>query len=203
MASSDLTSGADSVRSYTPEENRQLTENLLVLVREVHARRLVELPPSIDLLRWLHAQLFEGVRSHAGRIRGPGFGQEYLAFGPNRSSHRDNVQRELEEVFRSVLRELAELRANPTRADYERAGIWLGVRVHAEIIRIHPFEDGNGRSSRLMMSHVLVALDLLPIPIEACKDEYNKALNVYFARSDGAPLLDLFLRLYPIGAASV
>ena len=70
--------------------------------------------------------------------------------------------------------------------------------THAEVIRIHPFEDGNGRSSRLMMSHILIGLGMSPIPVEAAKDEYNEALNVYFASSNQMPLLDLFLRLYPV-----
>lgn len=52
------------------------------------------------------------------------------------------------------------------------------------------------------MSHILIALGLLPIPIEACKDEYNKTLNLYFERRERQPLLDLFLRLYPwVGGA--
>lgn len=129
---------------------------------------------------------------------GPGFGQEHLAFGPNRSSHRNDVDRELREAFEKCRKDLNALLDDHLAPDYERRSIWLAVWMHAEVIRIHPFEDGNGRSSRLMMSHLLIALGMSPIPVEAAKDEYNVALNVYFATSNQMPLLDLFLRLYPL-----
>jgi Fic family protein len=43
--------------------------------------------------------------------------------------------------------------------------------VHADIIKVHPFEDGNGRTSRLVASWILVELGLRPIPVEAVKQE--------------------------------
>lgn len=33
----------------------------------------------------------------------------------------------------------------------------LGIAVHAEVVRIHPFTDGNGRTTRLLADLVLVA----------------------------------------------
>ena len=76
--------------------------------------------------------------------------------------------------------------------------MWTAAWAHAEIIRIHPFEDGNGRSSRLVMTHVLVSLGLRPIPVDACKQEYNDALNAYFRTGELQTLVDLLLRLYPL-----
>jgi fido (protein-threonine AMPylation protein) len=198
VGSSELTSGADSVRSYTPEENRRLSDNLLAITQRLHAGELVDRPPSTDVLLSFHAHLFQGVRDHAGRHRDRGFGQEHVTFGPNRSIHRNEVSRQLRETFDRASRDLRALLDEPGAADYEKRGIWLAVWTHAEVIRVHPFEDGNGRTSRLMMSHILIALGLLPIPVEACKDEYNLALNIYFETKDGGTLLDLFLRLYPL-----
>jgi len=198
VGTSDLTSPADSVRTYSLEENRKLTQNLLAITTRVHAREFADSPPTRELLRHFHASLFEGVRDHAGRVRGPGFGQEHLLFGPNRSCHRRDVERELEQVFRRAAAVFHELVADRDASNFEERAIWLAVETHAEVIRIHPFEDGNGRSSRLLMGQILVALGLRSIPVEACKQEYNHALNLYFERKTREPLLSLFLRLYPV-----
>ena len=52
--------------------------------------------------------------------------------------------------------------------------------VHAEFVRIHPFSDGNGRISRLMMNYALMSDGWLPISI-AKEDRlsYFEALEAY------------------------
>ena len=72
------------------------------------------------------------------------------------------------------------------------------MKLHADIVRIHPFEDGNGRTSRLCLAHVLVQCGLEIIPIEAVRQEYTEALNHYYNERDLEPLVDLYIRLYPI-----
>ena len=200
MDSSGL-NGPDSVRSYTPEENERLTSNLHAVSARVHGRSL-DARPGTALLQFFHAQLFAEVRDHAGRCRNSSFGTEHLTFGPNRSVHRSAVPQKLRDTFEKCRRELRVLTDAQQAEDYEERAIWLAVWTHAEIIRIHPFEDGNGRSSRLMMSHLLIETGLRPIPIEACKQEYNDALNRYFATCERGLLLDLFLRLYPLEEAT-
>ena len=64
-------------------------------------------------------------------------------------------------------------------------------------MRVHPFEDGNGRASRLCLAHVLVQCGLHVIPIEAVRQEYTEALNHYYDTHDIGPLVDLYIRLYP------
>ena len=52
--------------------------------------------------------------------------------------------------------------------------------VHAEFVRIHPFSDGNGRVSRMMMNYQLMSDGWLPISI-AKEDRlsYFEALEAY------------------------
>lgn len=50
-------------------------------------------------------------------------------------------------------------------------------------------------ASRLLMNAVLVGLGLLPIVVEAVKQEYNEALNHYFRSRDLQILVDLMLQL--------
>jgi Fic family protein len=67
--------------------------------------------------------------------------------------------------------------------------------VHAEAIRIHPFEDGNGRSTRALLNWILVRLGLRPIAFDIVKQEYLACLNHYYSTGDIQPLIDLCIRL--------
>ena len=62
------------------------------------------------------------------------------------------------------------------------------VWTHAEFVRIHPFADGNGRASRLLMNFQLMAAEYLPIsfPVE-CRLAYFEALEAYACDGDLAP----------------
>lgn len=58
--------------------------------------------------------------------------------------------------------------------------IELAAWTHVEFVRIHPFQDGNGRISRLIMNYQLMSYGFLPISIakENRLDYYN-ALDKY------------------------
>lgn len=52
--------------------------------------------------------------------------------------------------------------------------------IHAEFVAIHPFTDGNGRTSRMLMNYVLMESGYLPINIKSeNKEEYYNSLNEY------------------------
>ena len=50
------------------------------------------------------------------------------------------------------------------------------AELHQWFIRIHPFDDGNGRVARLLMAYVLVRLDFLPMVLNN-REEYIKAIQ--------------------------
>lgn len=57
--------------------------------------------------------------------------------------------------------------------------------THAEFVRVHPFVDGNGRTSRLIMNYQLMANGLLPISIKKeSRLEYFNALEAYAVKND-------------------
>lgn len=184
----------DHVRTYTAAENERLALQLRSITADCHAGKLW--PVSVDGLRSMHRRLFDGVRDHAGRFRTRAFGDEHLTFGPNRSAHRDRVLAEVQEVFQKLDRSIQSFIANADAPDYERKAVHVAVWTHAEIVRIHPFLDGNGRTSRLLMNTVLVGLGISPIAVEAVKQEYNEALNHYFRSGDLQVLVDLMLQLF-------
>lgn len=186
----------DPSRVYTTDEQRRLTTQLLALVRTIHDGSEVSRACTLDLLCEYHRRLFDGVRDHAGLIRRAGFGSDTLTYGPNRSPTKEEVPNLMLDCFRQISRSLQSFDAHPDAEDHERNAIHLAVWAHAEVVRIHPFEDGNGRTARLLMNWLLVRLGLRPISVEVVKEEYRDCLNHFYRTRDIDPLLDLMIRLY-------
>jgi Fic family protein len=184
----------DVVRTYTADEERRLTENLQAVTTAVDCGAFSNSPFSLEVLCDLHRAIFADVRDgHAGRHRRPGFGSEWLSFGPHRSSHRDRVVPEMTTLFANLSAWIKSFDENPQELGYEEKALHVAVYSHAQMIRTHPFEDGNGRSGRLLMGAILVRLGMRQIPVEACKQEYIAALNHYYQTGEIQPLIDLFL----------
>lgn len=74
--------------------------------------------------------------------------------------------------------------------------IELAAWTHAEFVRIHPFIDGNGITSRLLMNYQLLIHGYLPISIakENRLDYYN-ALEQYAVNGNLEPFADFVAQL--------
>ena len=69
--------------------------------------------------------------------------------------------------------------------------IELAAWTHAEFVRIHPFIDGNGRTSRLLMNYQLMSRGFLPISVDKEKRlDYYNALEKYAVKKDLQPFID-------------
>ncbi|MBN2738019.1 MAG: Fic family protein [Spirochaetales bacterium] len=70
------------------------------------------------------------------------------------------------------------------------------VRVHADFIRIHPFSDGNGRTSRLLMNLELMKSGfpaaVLPISVRL---EYYESLDHAHTKNDYQPFINLIIKI--------
>lgn len=66
------------------------------------------------------------------------------------------------------------------------------ARVHADFVKIHPFVDGNGRTSRLLMNLELMKDGYPPVvlPVEK-RLEYYEALDKAHTENDYEPFLSL------------
>ena len=195
----ELPEDDEGVPLYTPEDERRLAENLLRLHTAVEDGQYRSVALTPDYVCRIHAALFHGVDGHAGRHRCVGRGSEYRVFGPNRSVHRDSVKAEMDACLAKARIWIGAVERYPDALDRDRNAITVAVWTHAELVRIHPFEDGNGRTSRVVLDSILVRLELHPVPIEAAKQEYCDHLNEYF-RAHGQPaainpLVDLYIRL--------
>lgn len=74
--------------------------------------------------------------------------------------------------------------------------ITLAAWTHAEFVKVHPFEDGNGRTSRLIMNYQLMSAGFLPVSI-AKEDRlaYFNTLEAYAVDGDLAPFTDMIAGL--------
>ena len=114
----------------------------------------------------LHTQLYRDVWNWAGRLR---TGELNVGVAPEQVA--------------------VELRASmdTIRYRWEHTSDWtareLGIVVHAEAVRIHPFVDGNGRSTRLLADLVFIAAqngeEILQYDWELDKTQYIRLLREY------------------------
>lgn len=74
--------------------------------------------------------------------------------------------------------------------------IELAAWTHAEFVRIHPFQDGNGRTSRLIMNYQLLVsgFPAVDIPKER-RLEYFQALEMYAVDGALAPFSEMIATL--------
>lgn len=64
------------------------------------------------------------------------------------------------------------------RSNKDKHPIYQAAMLHYKFVRIHPFDDGNGRVSRLLMNYIMYKHDLPPIIIKSNdKKGYITALN--------------------------
>ena len=85
-----------------------------------------------------------------------------------------------------------DLKINKTRMDPIELSAW----THAEFVRIHPFIDGNGRTSRLIMNYQLMKNEFLPINIKVeDRLEYYNLLDEYATKRDLEPFMKFILNL--------
>lgn len=136
-------------------------------VREAFLPRAAsgELPLADLLTDWslrdLHARLYENLWSWAGTYR-----QRELSIGIDPTM----IAVDLRATFGSLVYR------------WEHAGDWtaahLALAAHAEAVRIHPFVDGNGRSTRLLADLVLLAATPDDEPAVVFDWDLDKALYI-------------------------
>ena len=74
--------------------------------------------------------------------------------------------------------------------------IELASFVHIEFVKIHPFLDGNGRTSRLLMNLELIKAGFPPVVIELeDRLEYYKTLDIAHTENDYKPFLELMKKV--------
>ncbi len=133
-------------------------------------------PLTENIVKDLHAILTENIiiggiyRNQEVRISGAGFTP------PSRN-----------EMYMQVKNFYEDLRIKENELNPIEFAAW----THAEFVRIHPFIDGNGRTSRLLMNFQLMLQGFLPISIDKeNRLEYYNVLEQYAVCGDLTPFTD-------------
>ena len=138
------------------------------------------LPPDEKIVKEIHALLMENII-----IGGIYQNEEVVISG---ASHTPPAGNEMYVQIKNFFADLMDKNdLNP---------IELAAWAHAEFVRIHPFRDGNGRTSRLIMNYQLMFNGFLPVSIakENRLDYYN-ALDKYAAEGILGNFTDMLAEL--------
>jgi Fic family protein len=181
----------------SPERPRDVDE-VINYVRAVNhgLERLTEMPVCIRLIREMHGVLLEGVR---GSERRPGElrrGQNYI--GPRPGTLADAVF--IPPPPDLVPDALGELEIFLHTEDNTPLLVKIGL-AHAQFETIHPFEDGNGRVGRLLITFLLCERQVLIKPVlylsyylKGHREEYYERLQAVRDAGDWESWLAFFLR---------
>ncbi len=173
VALEGITIGGKSLREHLEVVNHR--DAILLLEDLVQKNE----PLSEWTLKCLHQLILKGIDDdNAGRYRTVNVRIAGASHLPP-----DQVQvPELMEHFITWHREEA-----PSLHPVERA-----ARVHSDFVKIHPFVDGNGRTSRLLMNLELMQAGYPPavLPVEK-RLAYYEALDQDHAEGNPAPFLEL------------
>lgn len=158
--------------------------------------RLRHIPLSLNLIRELHGIMLEGVR---GSDRRPG---EFR----NRQNYIGSSRHIEDAVYvpppHTMLREaLSAFERFVNRPPVELPLLLRLAMIHYQFEAIHPFEDGNGRMGRLLISLLLDSERALPQPVlylsayfERNRAEYYRRLREVSEEGQWAAWVDFFLR---------
>lgn len=157
MRDSELSNYTGSLRAVFEVSNHQLAWD--AAVRDAFSPT----PPGLDLALVLDVQrtLTEHTYDRARWERGERPGTLKLSdYGVGPGAEVGLAPEECEEALVGVLDEVRSAMEQPLGP---KRALVCATYLHAQIVDIHPFADGNGRTARLMQNYVLMALGNPPI----------------------------------------
>lgn len=84
---------------------------------------------------------------------------------------------ELSESFKDLLERSHKIKNTKNKKEYQKF-INDAIDIKCRLVEIHPFVDGNGRTSRALLNYLLKQIDVLPLYIDYKeKDEYIESMN--------------------------
>ena len=144
---------------------------------------------SLDLMLELHRIIFSNSKSFAGEFRKRGV-EVGIKDGSGNIVHLGAPSGRIN----ALLKELVKwYRLNKNKLP----PIVLAAVIHNQFEYIHPFEDGNGRVGRLLMSNILIKNKMPPVNIQIeNRKEYYETLRIFQKTGDVRPTLELILAEY-------
>ena len=171
-----LTIGGKSMREHLEAINHK---EAIDFIREVA-------PKDVEINRWLilqiHVLVLRGIdRDNAGKFRTV----PVLISGSRHTPPQPYLIDKLFDDFLSKYNELEAQGAHP---------IAVAAYLHDELVRIHPFIDGNGRTCRLLMNLYLLRRGYVIVSLKGDADSklaYYKALEASHIDRDSSQFIEL------------
>ena len=144
---------------------------------------------SLSLIKEIHRIVFKNSKSFAGKFRKKGV-EVVVAGAYGNVIHRGAPSEQVPKMLNELISWYSH---NKTVCP----ALVLAAVVHNQFEIIHPFQDGNGRVGRLLLTNILLKHDLPPLNIELRnRAEYYAALQAYEKSHNIRPTLDLMLKEY-------
>lgn len=148
------------------------------LYKKVKQLTRKKLPLRIGLIKHAHKIIFETAEQPdiAGKYRKDNPEIKRIDGTLLKISHWHNIPNDmagLDEELRETTKNLA---SPKTRLDYQKV-VTVAARLSHRFTRIHPFENGNGRTSRLLLGAILIRAGLYEVAIKKEKSEYLRAMR--------------------------
>jgi Fic family protein len=144
---------------------------------------------SLELIKSLHRIVFKNSKAFAGEFRSKGI---EVAVVDSRGGviHKGAPQKQVARLLKELVKWY-----DRNRGKYHP--IVIAAVVHNQFENIHPFQDGNGRVGRLLLSNILIKHGLPPVNIELQnRIEYYAALQAYENHGNLRPAIELILKEY-------
>jgi len=161
-------------KRYTPGQIMETTQTLLLLQNQ-----MMSAPPRFlrvrDLKSW-HQQLATPLGVKVGEWR-----TTPMTFGSFEGTAAPEIQGKIRKAYRRANIALYEIQSESLSSQLRlKRVIEISAYVHARLIRMQPFEDGNGRAARLVLSGMFVAEGFDPPDLTKLeRTPYLTALNRY------------------------
>jgi len=144
---------------------------------------------SIALIKKLHLLVFRNSKSFAGSFRKKGV-EVVVRDRLGGIVHQGAPSKKISSL-------LIELISWYNKNKNKYPPILLAAVVHNQFETIHPFQDGNGRVGRLLLSNILLKHGLPPVNIELKnRKEYYFTLQEYQQKGNIRPTIELILKEY-------
>jgi fido (protein-threonine AMPylation protein) len=133
---------------------------------------------TLNVVTDIHRVLFEGVwPDFAGKLRGPAprYLPARIQFGKYPAVSPERVPQECVELFDSLgkfILQLDDMVHTDPDTDHLDDILKVAAYTHCELIRIHPFANGNGRTSRMCINFFAWRYGFAPISYDRPHDEY-------------------------------
>ncbi|MBO2945649.1 Fic family protein [Paenibacillus sp. F411] len=149
-----------SVREFYEVENHRLAFNYVI--------ENIDQELTISVIKEIHSLLLDRIHHERGRFKS----QENTVVGANFQTVSPS------DTFSRMNQWLQNLNDQIQKAKSSDDIILSVCSSHIEFERIHPYSDGNGRTGRLLMMHVLLQNQILPLVIlKDNKQEYYQFLE--------------------------